>query len=178
VGGDGDERCLRRLIESAKSEFLASPRRISPALYTIDDVGKVVPLVLPVGHLLADEVAVGHVMMATSEYDAQRPQLQEQVGEEIFVASYKGLRADDGSVVSYTTWTKGIPSLLPLTDHVALVFDPKAEKGGFFRVTWQVLLEIAGDCLALEPDVDPPRWRTTPWPEEAVLARLRAAAIG
>jgi hypothetical protein len=38
-------------------------------------------------------------------------------------------------------------------------------------------MNVAGDCLELEPNVDPPRWRTTPWLEEAVLARLRAAAI-
>jgi hypothetical protein len=70
-GGDGDERCLRRLIDSAKSEFGASPRGISPALYTTNDHGQVVPLSFPPAHPLATDVAVGHVMLAVTEYDHQ-----------------------------------------------------------------------------------------------------------
>ena len=84
VGGDGDERCLRRLIDSAKGEFEASPRRISPALYTVDHDGMVIPLALPVGHPLAADVAVGHVMAAIAEYEVQKAQLEQHLREEVF----------------------------------------------------------------------------------------------
>ena len=174
IGGDGDERCLRRLIDSAKGEFQASPRNISPALFTVDDEGKVVPLVLPAGHPLAADVAVGHVMAAMAEYDLQKAQL-EHLEEDVFIASYKGLKGDDGSVYSYTTWSRGVPSLLPETDQVVLGLAPGQKGGEILRVPWQVLMEIAGGCLAREPDLDPPRWRTTGWPEETVIAKLRAA---
>src|SRR6185369_15379006 len=53
VGGDGDHACLRRLIEFARREYEASPRAISPALYTVDAGGALAPLVLPGDHPLA-----------------------------------------------------------------------------------------------------------------------------
>lgn len=176
VGGDADERCLRRLVESAKAEFQASPRRISPALYTVDGEGKVVPLVLPAAHPLAGDVAVGHVMMAIAEYDAQQPALQNHLGDGVFVASYKGLKGPSGAVFSYTTWTKGALSLLPKADHVALLTDP-GKADAILRVAWQTLIDMVGDCLVQEPDLDPPRWRTTRWPEDDVLAKLQSVSI-
>ncbi len=45
------------------------------------------------------------------------------------------------------------------------------------RVGWQTLIDMVGDCLAQERDVDPPRWRTTRWPKDDVLAKLRAASV-
>jgi hypothetical protein len=177
VGGDGDERCLRRLIASAKGEFMASPRRISPALYTIDDDGRVVPLVVPAGHPLAADVALGHVMMGIAEYDVQQERLQKQLGEDVFVAPYKGLRGESGSVFSFTTWTKGVSTLLPKADQVAMVCEPETETGAVFRVPWSTLVDMVGDCLVRDAALEPPRWRTARWPEEQVLAKLRAACL-
>jgi hypothetical protein len=177
VGGDGDERCLRRLIESAKGEFQASPRRISPALYTIEKGGKVIPLELPVGHALAADVAVGHAAMAVGEYEVQKAQLEERLSEDVFVASFNGIQRPDGGVLTYTTWSKDVPSLLPRADQVVLGFAPGEKGGEILRVPWPALMDIAGDCLTQEPDLDPPRWRTRRWPEEAALVKLRAVAM-
>jgi hypothetical protein len=177
VGGDGDERCLRRLIASAKAEFEASPRGISPALYTTDETGVVVPLTLPVGHPLAADVAVGHVMMAMAEYDFQKTWLDEQLEEDVFVASYQGLQEKDGGVFSYSTWSCGVLSLLPVVDRVALGTNPGKKGAEVLWVPWKGLVEIAGACLALEPNLDPPRWRTVRWPDDGQLAKLRAIAV-
>ena len=43
VGGDGRPEMVERLLDKAGREFAASNRRLSPALYTADDSGKVVP---------------------------------------------------------------------------------------------------------------------------------------
>jgi hypothetical protein len=172
VGGDGDEGCLRQLVETARREFEAAPRRISPALYTVDDGGAVVPLVLPADHPLAADVAVGHVMLATYEYRQQQERLQEQLGEDIFVASYTGVRRQEGAVFSYATWTKDVPSLLPRTDKIAFTgFDGDE----VLLVPWQAAADLVADCLALDPGHDPPRWRTDRWPDAVTIEKLRAA---
>jgi hypothetical protein len=175
IGGDGDERCLKRLIEMAERECAASRRSISPALYTVDDAGSVVPLVLAEGHPLAKDVALGHVKLAVGEYQTQKEILQARLGDDVFVASYTGVQAPDGSVFSYATWTEGVHTLLPETDEVALISgnmdDPTVR-----RVAWGRLVEIAGRYLTRVPNLEPPRWRVTEWPDAATLERLAAVA--
>jgi hypothetical protein len=175
VGGDGDERCLRQLIDSARREYEASPRSISPGLYTVDQAGAVVPLVLPPQHSLADEVALGHLTLAVSEYKTQQDDLQARLGEQVFVASCTGIRRNDGGVFSYTTWAKDVDALLPRAEQIA--FGESAGADAAFWVPWDAALAIVGDCLCLEPGHDPPRWRTGRWPDPATIAKLKAAAI-
>jgi hypothetical protein len=175
VGGDGDARCLKRLVESAKAEFGASPRCISPALYTVDTDGKVVPLVLPPQHALATDVAVGHAMMASIEYETQQKAHQQRVGDGVFVASFKAIKTDAGAVLSYTTWTQGVASSLPRADDVALVTPDGDRPAKVIRVPWKVLLMVAGGHLEPEEGVDPPRWRTKGSLDKRMLEALRAA---
>jgi hypothetical protein len=177
VGGDGDPACLARLGQTACREYEASTRRISPALYTVGGAGAVVPLVLPGDHPLANDVALGHASLATAEYAAQKEHLQAQVGDDLFVASHVAVQGQDGGVFSCCTWTRGISSLLPVADQVALVIDPSDESGPVFRVPWGVVVARAGACLAREEGIDPPRFRTTGWPAPAVIDELRAARL-
>jgi hypothetical protein len=172
VGGDGNEACLRFLIEAANREYLASPRSITPALYTIGEGGAVVPLLLPPGHPLAGEVALGHVSLAATEYKTQQDVLQAKLGEETFVATYRGFRKGE-LVSSFTTWSEDVPSLLPEAAEIAIV----PSGGDHFRVPWTTALTVVGDGLRREPGLDPPRWRTGRWPDAAAFAKLRAAAI-
>jgi hypothetical protein len=177
VGGDGDERCLARLVESARSEYMASPRNISPALYTVDDGGRVIPLVLPAGHPIARDVALGHLSLAVNEYTAQHDHLQPGLEDELFVSNLMVIETPDGALSSVTTWTREVPSLLPRADEVclvAMIAGAVAEAG--FVVRWQALLDLAGECLRLEPGHDPPRWRTERWPDPVTFEKLRAVA--
>jgi hypothetical protein len=178
VGGDGDDRCLRRLIDSAKAECEASPRRVSPALYTAGADGKVVPFSLSPGHPLAGDVAVGHLMAAIVEYQAQKQFLDEHPREDIYVAKYTAVRDNAGGAFSWSAWSKGVLTLLPETDQVALNLAPSQDDGEMIRVPWQALRDVAGDCLVKEPDLDPPRWRTKAWPDDGMIAKLRTKAIG
>ena len=50
ISGDGDERAIERLATLAEAEYRGAPRKISSALYTVGDDGRIVPLVLPPGH--------------------------------------------------------------------------------------------------------------------------------
>jgi hypothetical protein len=175
VGGDGDETCLRRLVETARREYEASTRAISTALYTVDGAGTVVPLAMPPGHSLANEVALNHVLLANAEYEAQQKPLQARMGDDVFVSSYRGLRRSDGSITSITTWSEGVESLLPKAQEIAFVVDPTG-KSEVFQVPWALVERIAASYLVREPDLEPPRWRTRGWPDRAMLAQLRESA--
>lgn len=178
VGGDGDERCLRRMIDAAKAEFEASPRRISAALYTVENAGRVVPFVVPDEHPLASEIALGHRLTAMAEYEFQKQQLDQQLPGGVFIASYVTLRDKAGPVFSVATWAKGVPTLLPQTDQVALnLAPPQAKDAAIVFVGWQALLDFAGDCLAPVPDLNPPRWKTAGWPSDDCIERLKKIAV-
>jgi hypothetical protein len=67
-------------------------------------------------------------------------------------------------------------SLLPRTDAILVVEDTETAKTTAFLVAWADLLAVAVDCLAQEPKLDPPRWRTLRWPSEQQLQELRTRA--
>jgi hypothetical protein len=173
VGGDGDPACLERLIETAAREYRASPRRISPALYTADAKGAMVPLLLPPEHPLAAQVLRGHVLLASAEYQEQTAALQKKHGDALFVASYECVESESGGVRGYTTWKEHLPSLLPRADELVFVIDPEGTPRSL-RVPWRLALAEVGDCLAAEPGLFPPRWRTLRWPGPAMLSALEA----
>lgn len=165
------------MIEAAKGEFEASPRRISAALYTVESDGKVVPFVVPDEHPLASQIALGHRLTAMAEYEFQKQQLDQQLPQDVFIASYVTLRDKAGPVFSVTTWSKGVPTLLPQTDQVALNPAPLAKDPAMVFVRWQALLDFAGDCLAPAPELNPPRWKTTGWPSDDCIERLKKVAV-
>jgi hypothetical protein len=115
-------------------------------------------------------------MAAMAEYDGQGRSLQPQLGESAYVASYKGLN-DRGVVFSFALWGKDIVTLLPRTDRVMLGLAPDEKNGEILWVPWSALLDVAADCLIPEADLDPPRWRTTRWPDAGQIARLRALRL-
>lgn len=173
VGGDGDERCLERLIDMAGREFSSSRRRISPALYTVDDSGAVVPLVLPPDRSLANAVALGHTQLAVAEYDIQQEVLQKQLGEDVFVATYTAHQFDDGRIWTYCVWARDAGAILPETEDV-FFYEPDEES---LQVSWSDVHEIVGNCLERMPGANPPRWRCTGWPDDKQMAQLRQRAI-
>ncbi|MBA3459775.1 MAG: hypothetical protein H0T46_07430 [Deltaproteobacteria bacterium] len=115
-----------------------------------------------------------------SLYAEQKDLLQEKLGEEVFVASYTVLQ-DKGTsrLVSYATWSRTVPTLLPKADRIGFVeyadgsADAKPKVLGM--VPWDKAMQILG--TRLKPDGrNPPRWATGEyWPSKAELARLAPA---
>ena len=179
VGGGGDAKLLRQLLEMAEERAKASPRSITTMAYTVDAAGAVVPLTLPPDHAVGEPLRRAARLLAGAEYAHQREHLEarhEQEGRDIFVATFGALRAKDGREWSYSTWAQDCDSLLPRTELVAL-----GSAGGAGTAAWSILLwwddlqRIAGDCLAPDPSCDPMRYRTVRWPDAAMLEALRAA---
>jgi len=179
ITGDGDDGAVQRLARLAKAEFDASPRGISPALYTVNDAGEVIPFLLPEDHPLARDVKRGHVELAAYEYGCQKQMLERQYaaeGIDVFVASYTGLDHKVHGITSYAVWPENVPTSLPIVERVA--FGGGVGAGRWTAmVPWEAVSELASGCWELESHVYPPRMRTLRWPDEETLAFLRARAI-
>jgi hypothetical protein len=175
VAGAGDPRAIERLLASTEAEFKTSTRRLSPALYTVGEGDRVVPLVLPREHPLRTPVAIAHAKLAIYEYQEQKELLDkqhEQDGTDIFVATYM-VKEIEGNVVSLTVWGENVDSLLPVADAVAF----GREGAPMIIVRWSDVQRIAGSCWEHDPALDPPRMRTLRWPEPAILVELQRVAV-
>jgi hypothetical protein len=123
-GGDGRPEMTERLLDKAEREFAASNRRVSPAIYTADDAGKIVPYARPAGDPLAMKVTIAQEKLAIYEHGQQREaldKLYEKSGPDVFVASYQVFQARGGDPRSLSVWTKGVRSYLPRTERVMLL---------------------------------------------------------
>ena len=105
------------------------------------------------------------------EYAEQKPLLEkrnQQTGEEVFVASF-GAVERDGKVLSYSVWSKGVPTWLPKTEFVSL-FDPDTKETWF--VPWERLDDSLGARMT-PLDHYPPRWFVDDFPTPQEIERLQ-----
>lgn len=173
ISGDRHSEAVLRLAHLAEQEFQASPRAVSPALYTIDTHGSVVPYRTTPGHPQFSLVERGHYSLALACYAEQKRALEarfEQLGEDIFVASFTvQANRESGKLSSLGTMTQGVPTLLPETDKVALV-TPLGEQP--LVVPYPALLSVAPSCFESVAELDPPRLRVVGWPSARELEEL------
>lgn len=192
IAGDADPVALQALAEMAQEEYESSNRSLSPAVYTVDGAGEVVPLELPADHPACNAVRLGHVKLALTEYANQKDTLDivhEREGIDVFVASLTGVIRGDGLPLTWTMWGEDIDSLLPAADLVRFMFqgeDDEDEDGADdeatghapgFMVPFARVCAVLGAGFAPADGHRPRRYRVTSHPPPALLARLRAEAV-
>ena len=174
ICGSGDAEAVARLAKIAEAEFNAAARALSPALYTVDPSGKVVPLHLPAEHPHHFLVERGHRLLAASAYADQKARLEKRLiadGIDIFIATCGLLRTKAGQTQTWASMAEGVDALLPEVDLVCLSGGPD-DTEWYAHVPWPKFFEVAGDCLERDPEHDPPRWRTVGWPDEQAVEQL------
>jgi hypothetical protein len=180
VSGDGDPAAIARLARSAEAEFIASPRAVSPAVYTLTGSDLVTPLHLPREHPQHLAVERGHRVLAATCYADQKAELEkrfEAENVEIFVATLKVSEHEQTKeLTTIATFAQGIPSLLPEADMIVLVTN-ESPTPSLTMVPWATAFELARECFERDPKLDPPRYLTLAWPRPEVLAELRARAV-
>ncbi|MFP2931614.1 DUF1444 family protein [Pyxidicoccus sp. 3LG] len=177
IAGDANPDTVSRLCESGEREYEAASRRLTPALYTVDDAGRVVPYLRPGNDALAQRVRLAHVRFALSEYTSQKESL-DKVHEarelDLFVANLSAVaRKKDERPITWCVWSHDVDALLPRADVIAVNVGSK----DFYMVPWADVERLAPGCLTPVPELWPPRYRTTSWPAPEVLERLRAAQV-
>lgn len=181
IGGDSDPQLVARLARSAEAEYRASARGISPAVYTVGADGSVEPLHLASDHPAYLLVERGHRLLAATGYDRQKERLEAEFKRDdidIFVASLRLIEENgSGALKSWATLAEGVDSLLPEADLIAVVgAATDANNRWQAMVPWQMVFDLAPECLVRSAEYDPPRWRTMAWPSAEVITKFRAYA--
>jgi hypothetical protein len=183
IAGDADASAVLRLIDTAEREYRASPRSLSPDLYTVDAADQVVPWEPPPDHPHRRLARRNRLLLAGSEYDQQKEALSESLetlGDEAFVASYTiVMPAGDEIPWSYAVLPEGVATLLPCTDVVVFASNHAPEgKPQHLFVFLDDARRIAGEgFFAVEPGWMPERLRVSRWPDEETLRRLAEVAV-
>jgi hypothetical protein len=121
VGGDRSAAMVLWLAAKGRTAFQESPASLSPALYTTGDDDRPVPYHPPGDGRVANEVRLGHLLLASREYAARTADLQRAVGREGLVAGMElALRQADGRPFAWTTYAEGIACYLPPAEAVAV----------------------------------------------------------
>jgi hypothetical protein len=170
---------LATVYGMVEEQYRQAPRSVSPVGYTVDDRGAVVPYVAPAGSELERVVHRAEVLLAATEYAAQKNVLDadhERRGiDNLFVGSLLVAERPDSSAVSIAVWAEDGDALLPQADVVAFPPDTPADGVTPLTVPFDVVAREAS--LVPEPDYNPPRYRVTRWPDENVMAHLLAHAV-
>jgi hypothetical protein len=164
VSLDATPSGVRRFAEDAVRAFHGAERPVSPALYTVDDLGNVVPFVEGAG------AALGHALLASSAYAEQKTRLDTtaRAGAPFVAELLLVEHRDDGRALTVATWGASAPTLLPRADVIVL-----AGASWRFAVRWCVLeARVAARCWTLRNDLLPARIEATRWPSDSDLAAL------
>jgi hypothetical protein len=171
-----DPDLLLQVLPRVEQEYAEAPRSLSPAAYSVDGSGAVVPYAVNEPAELATLVRRAERMLAQAEYASQKEWLDashEKHAVDVHVAELMMFRRPDGSVFTATTWTRDVDALLPRADVVGFATHDGSQEP--FFVPWDVVVAETG--LAPEVGTAPPRYSVTAWPAEPALSRLRTAAI-
>jgi hypothetical protein len=178
ITGSDDPELIVELTEVASREYDTANRAISPAIYTVDASGEVVPFHVEPSHPAYQAVRLGHLRLQVQEYDAQKLELDahfEHDGIDVFVAAISGVIRTDGMPLSWTLWGDGIDSLLPVADLVCFSTAPTLAESLF--VPFTAVATILRDHFLPSPHFRPPRYRVRAHPPAELMTRLRAAAV-
>lgn len=166
-----------KIYEWVEELYRNAARAVSPVAYTVNDRGAVVPFTAPPGSDLAAVVHRAEVLLAATEYAAQKEALDaahQRDDIDIFVGSVLVLDRPDTPTTSVAVWADDVDTLLPQADLVA--FPPNGNVDGKpLTVPFAVVAREA--LLVPEPDYAPLRYRVTRWPAEPVMARLGQCAV-
>lgn len=158
IAGDADPATVISFCELAEREYAASPRRVSAAIYSVDEAGRVVRYVRDVKDEAALRARASHVRFEGNEYTAQRQDLQAQQEIDLnpaFIASFGGLESKAGELLSWASIASELQTWLPRTD--LLVIQHGSEQKLF---AWDEVQRVAPHRLKPVPDLFPPRWET------------------
>jgi hypothetical protein len=104
-------------------------------------------------------------------YSAQKSLLEQQLGDDLFVAKFSAVESTERGTVSFATWSRNVAMLLPVVDFVAFYEDNAA----VVMVPWDAVVELVGHLL--EPTNHyPHRFRVVDFPADGELEVLRTLA--
>jgi hypothetical protein len=178
LAGSQDAKALLAMADLAE-QAAAEPRPIHtvPLCLTRRTWAECEPAPTPAVRRRMHELAVRG---RASLYADQQEALQTARGDALFVATLSLVqRKADGALLSYATWSRSVPTLLPRADFIDLV-EPAPGSPDDVRtlgfVPWDRVVAVLGAHLARDQR-SPPRWATGDYfPTAAELKQLAPVA--
>jgi hypothetical protein len=119
-------------------------------------------------------------------YNNQKPRLEAHVAsfgktpDDMFIPQAFAMDRPETGAYTWTTWTQGVPAMLPPSDVIFMVEQPATPDGPFLsmKVRWDVVADLCADtCWVPQPALKPPRVLTVAWPEPAQIDTLKQLAL-
>ena len=167
VAGEGDSAALAAASSLMAKIFDAEGNKLWPEPFVLDDDAcKPFPITDPDGY----DIRARKASIVGAAYELQK-QLRAKVSEDSpFVAKYMANgNEQQRRVFLMATWSAGVATLLPKTELILFFF---SQSDGFF-VRWEDVESVIGPLVPL-PDIWPPLYRATEFPNPEQLTRLRA----
>lgn len=172
VTGSQDTSGLSLAAKLAEDAF-GGPRPLSGIAIRRDPSGQWIPFLPPVDHPEYRRFRLLEVQTLGQAYNDVKKMLEdyhEQIGDDVFVATYTAVEDKSSSEVSsYCVWTQGCQALLPRTDKVAFV---RQDDDNPVLVDWCAVEADLGGLMIPVEGMYPERFRVEEFPSEAQLAAL------
>lgn len=144
VTGSDDEAGLAVMADLAQ-EILQEPRRLSGIAFRLvgDDWEPWLP---PERHPSWKAFKRLLVQTMSQEYAVQKEllgELQTKMGDDTFIAEFCAATNEQGKLLSYCVWSKGVRSLLPQTDIVGF-YEPSLEP---VMADWDKVFQVCGHMM-------------------------------
>lgn len=156
------------VVQRPNRPISAIPVQLRRGLWTPFEADLSTPQLAPLKRLIVEARSTDY-----AEQKAALEALFESRDEDVFVASFSAVEKDTGEVGSYCVWSDGVASLLPRADEVAFFRDGEPKGDIVAIVGWDDAVAIAGD-LMVKVDAVPERYRVDRFPDEPMLAELKA----
>jgi hypothetical protein len=179
VTGADDPEAIRAMLIKAEEIVRTLARRQNPGPLIIRN-GAISDYDVPAASPIYRDIQRARRIAALSYYEEQNRNLEQfykKIGKDLFIASYT-LSDRDGRYLSLGVWSRGIPTLLPLSDEIAFYDDtlPEAERI-VARLPWSLVQAAFGD-LMLDTKMFPIRYYVSGFPEAAQLRVERERLSG
>ncbi|MFC1597100.1 hypothetical protein ACFL5Q_04060 [Planctomycetota bacterium] len=165
--GSDDVDGLRLILKRAEDGYREAARPLCPLPLRLDD-DQWVDWMPDGTHPLYQEFRDFELKVLYGDYEEQKTELEELHGESVFVATFAAAQKDD-RLVSFSTWSKGVPTLLPKTQRVGLV-DPE-RKDVVASGPWEHVQSVVGHLMKQTDDY-PARYLVEEFPTDDQLAAI------
>lgn len=176
VCGELDPAAMSFILEEGAKTHFENGYPLSPNLYVLRD-GRW-EMFTPNDPRLKRVLLEVQKRREATDYSEQQKYLNTIYGRdknEIFVAGCQLYKKDDGTYFTHTVWSKGVDSLLPVTDEMTLFLNPEAREGDsseFLRVPWRKACNKLGALMEPVEGMIPRRVRVRSFPDAGMLEEL------
>ena len=175
VAGSEDTAALIAMTEAARKTF-EQPQPICASPLLLEN-GQWIDWEVPAGHPAYGAFRLLQIQRMKADYEEQENLLNGVAlrrNEEIFVSNFDAMRKkDSGELITFTSWTDGVPSLLPEVDQICFVRVQSAKNiEGLGWVKWDEVMRIAPQLLE-RTEHYPPRWRAKQFPTASQLKFMK-----